>query len=383
MTRAGLVTPPGMAGIAVVQVVGSGSLEKIMSVFRGNRADIKSRLSEGRLVFGAIYDENEPIDRVILAFDKTKQIVDINCHGGPRVVQRLLLLLQKNGVEITSWQQLYQGRSLREEVALTLPRAKTPLAVRAIASQYPAGLGGWISQTIEGLKSSETKLDSVRAEIALLLRGYELAKKLLSAPTVVITGVVNAGKSTLANALAGKAQSITADLPGTTRDWTAQLTSINGLAVNLIDTAGRRDNNDKIEQQALAHADEQIVKADLVVLVAEARGQEKQQIADQLCHLESLVSSETLPLVVVNKCDLAGQREQLEQYLYVSALHNTNLDRLGREIITRLGFADFDPAEPLVFTQRQFELLSALRETRAADKAISVLKRIINEEDCV
>ncbi|TFG44659.1 MAG: GTP-binding protein, partial [Candidatus Brocadiia bacterium] len=187
----------------------------------------------------------------------------------------------------------------------------------------------------------------------------------------------NAGKSTLANALVGKPQSITSDMPGTTRDWTMQLTDVNGIPVNLIDTAGRRESPDHLERDSLARADEKITHADLVILIVEANGCEKEQIAEQSADLPAQCE----PLVVVNKCDLLPiSSRSAGEFLYISALTGHNLDQLRTTIAHRLGLANPDPQAPLIFTQRQYNLLQRAAKNSSTETIVSILKKLIGQK---
>jgi tRNA modification GTPase len=119
---------------------------------------------------------------------------------------------------------------------------------------------------------------------------------LLHPPRVAIVGAPNAGKSTLANQLFAQERSITADLPGTTRDWVGEIANIDGLAVMLIDTPGQRETSDQIESEAIRRSAAQIETADLVLLVLDAsRPLEPQQSPLLLRHPQAIR--------VINKID--------------------------------------------------------------------------------
>ena len=428
--RAALLTPPTPAGIAVIGIVGRESTAILEKIFKPQQKRITIPLPADRPILGKICDDaGDVVDQVIVTHDPQTQRAEISCHGGPRIVQRLLLLLQKQGVEITTWQHLQHARSIAQEVALTLPHATTRMAVTAIAAQHPTGLTAAITAIIDALQNPPNNLDNARQQIAHLLASYELAVKLLHPPIVVLTGPVNSGKSTLANALTGQQQSITADLPGTTRDWTTQLADVNGLPVHLVDTAGKRSTNELIEQRALAQADVQLAQADLVILVLEADGSEPRQRDEQMdiltrpspnqkvppasrrkvplasrrkvplasrrkvplasrrqtsrpgsARFSSSVSWQAEPLVIANKCDLPRSTKPLDNCLYVSALTSANLESLRRAIAQRLGFADFNPTAPLAFTQRQYDLLQQTTQTPTTDQIVQILQKVIEQK---
>ena len=379
--RAALITPPAPAALAVIQLIGPESRSLIKKIFRPRSPSIglDDQLLSGQLIFGSLIDrtsaveDEEIIDQVVIACDSGTQTIDINCHGGLRIVQRLLMLLQKHDVEIVSWDELTVAASIASEVTLTLPRALTRMAALTLTAQHPTGLYAWTEKTIATLQKEPLTLSSVKKEIQKLLPTYDLTRKLLNPPTVVLTGPVNTGKSTFANTLTGKTQSLTSDIPGATRDWTTHLTDINGIPINLIDTAGRRESTDSLEEQSLLSADKKIAYADLIILIIEADGRENQRIAHQKIFLPT--SAE--PLIVVNKCDLPHQPENIKNHLNVSALTGNNLDLLRTAIAERLGFAGFDPLAPLIFTPRQFALLNTAANSTSSEQMLATLKTLL------
>src|SRR5690606_12064877 len=104
--------------------------------------------------------------------------------------------------------------------------------------------------------------------------------------------------STLANQLFAQERSITADLPGTTRDWVGEIANLDGLAVMLIDTPGLRMTDDLVEREAIERSGQQVRAADLVVVVLDASVPAAEQLAHRQAHPNALI--------VVNKCDRAA-----------------------------------------------------------------------------
>ena len=371
-TRAALITPPGAAAIAVIQMVGPNGITVLKQVFRSDKGGTESFSAE-RLYYGRIFAGEEQVDKVIVAADPQEQVVDINCHGGPRVVQRILMLLQNHGVKITTWQKLAAVESVAAEVELILPQAKTQLAVRAIAGQYPGGLSEKCEMMVAGLQKGEMNLAVAKSEIARLLGTFRWAQRLLHGPMVVLTGPVNVGKSTLVNALTGKTQSLVADMPGVTRDWTSQLADINGLGVNLVDTAGRRVSGDEIEREALVRADKVLDEADLILLMVEPAEDMEELILDQMDELPDTIDIQ----IVVNKIDLQPELPRKRGYIYVSALQGDNLNQLREAISSEFGFSHFNPNEPLVFTERQYKLLLDANIASSAETMVDYLKELV------
>ncbi|MCH9023220.1 MAG: GTP-binding protein, partial [Planctomycetes bacterium] len=179
----------------------------------------------------------------------------------------------------------------------------------------------------------------------------------------------------LANAITGHSQSVVADLPGTTRDWTVKLTDIEGIAISLIDTAGRRATGDLLERSAITRTDQQVQKADLVILLLEAGSNQ----AEHLQPPKDTLKNNPNVLIVCNKSDLLKSTDTHEKYLHISARTGHNLDRLKKTIAARLGFESFDPQRPLIFTDRQYKLLTKLTTAQDVNSAIETLNTLIGQ----
>jgi tRNA modification GTPase len=170
---------------------------------------------------------------------------------------------------------------------------------------------------------------------------------LLHPPRVAIIGIPNVGKSTLANQLFAQERSITADLPGTTRDWVGEIANLDGLAVMLVDTPGLRETHDPIEREAIARSREVVSAADLVVLVLDpTQPREPGQAA--------LERADPGALRVLNKSDRIGGWQVDEPVLHTVATTGRGIDALRTAIREHfLGPAPFDVSRPRCWTERQ------------------------------
>ena len=275
--KAILLTAPGSAAIAVIRLVGSG-VEDFL------RQHFSRPVSQGRCVYGNLHDNNKLIDQAIVVL-VGQDIADINIHGGPWVIKSVLDLAAANGFATTSRLDpplpaaaVDAQDPIETEVLQYLPLARTELAVRILLAQPKA----W------------TKLSEHSPQ--KILQDHSL-KWLLSLPRVAIIGPPNVGKSTLANQLFGQERSVTADIPGTTRDWVGEIAYINGLAVPLLDTPGRRTSPDPLVQAAFAASVPVAAAADLVVIVLD----QSRPIPDEA---RSLLLEFPRALKVANKADL-------------------------------------------------------------------------------
>ena len=147
---------------------------------------------------------------------------------------------------------------------------------------------------------------------------------LLNPPQIAIVGEPNVGKSTLANQLFGEKRSITADMPGTTRDWVGDFANIGGLAVHLIDTPGLRETGDEIERAAIAVSEEKVAQSDL-----------------KICVLDATQRPQSVPtdgIVVINKIDQpAGWDISAVDAVQVSAITGDGVDLLRGRICEWFG----------------------------------------------
>lgn len=357
--RAFLLTPAGVGAIAVVRLVGPAVAGFLQAHF--SRAAVESRC-----VHGDLSDGGAVLDDPVVVLLPGGQSADVSLHGGTRVVQSVLDLAKKEGFDVTipasSDQPLPTdavdgANALEREVNAHLPLAKTELGVRVLLNQVDA----WravIQRATPGpgegahLARSMQRAEVVKAEISAILADRGLYW-LLHPPRVAIVGAPNVGKSTLANRLFARDRVITADMPGTTRDWVGEIANLDGLAVMLVDTPGIRQTDDAIEAEAIARSGEQIVAADLVVVVLDVTRPMEGEQADVL---------EAWPdaLRVVNKIDTQAPAWDLTLVGGVRTVGTTGqgVDDLRRTIRSRFGLVPgMDEKWPRWWTPRQKQVL--------------------------
>ena len=234
-----LFTGPGAAAIAVIRLTGPHVAEFLSRHF-------SKLVPIGRCIHGNITDEQRVIDDAVVA-RCDELTADLNVHGGQWVVRSVMDLARREGFEILEGRdqplplEMMDGSTqLEREIQSHLPLIRTELGLRVLLAQEQA----W-----KDLKS-RAKSSTVGAELQEILADRTL-EHLLYPPGVAIVGPPNAGKSTLANQLFAQERSITADVPGTTRDWVGEIANIDGLPVLLMDTPGLRTTSDEIESQAI------------------------------------------------------------------------------------------------------------------------------------
>lgn len=317
--RITLITAPGIAAIAVVRLSGPGVDAFLAQHF-------SKPVPVGRCVHGDLHDGNRVIDDAVAV--RTGDLLDLNLHGGTWVVRSTLQLAQNAGFEISDARATDGQTEMWDEVLRALPLAATEQAVRMLLAQPVA----WesISNPAEILADSS-------------------GKWLVQRPCVAIVGPANVGKSTLANQLFGQARSITADLPGTTRDWVGEIANLDGLAVMLLDTPGIRETTDAIEAAAIEGSARQIRSADLVVLVL-----------DQSLPLErGMVDAYPNAIRVANKADanIAWDAAEIGAIQTV-AISGVGADHLRAAIRRRFGWEPIEIERARWWTARQHKILS-------------------------
>ena len=344
--RAILLTPPGAGAIAVVRIAGTG-----VSSFL--RTHFSKPAREGRCVHGELLDGGRVVDDPVVVLHRGGTVADVNLHGGPWVVRSVLEVARRAGFEVVDRpdaplpdEAVDAGAEFGREVLRYLPLARTDLAARALLAQEDA----WL--TFRRSPASGPDITSIRDDRSLYW--------LLHPPRVAIVGVPNAGKSTLANQLFAQERSITADAPGTTRDWVGEIANVDGLAVMLVDTPGLRATSEAIENEAIERARGEIGRADLVVLVLDVT----QPRAPRQAELEQAYPG---ALCVLNKMDRAPAWDASAGAVRTVATSGQGVALL-RAAVRRhfLGPRPFEPTRPRWWTERQRHVLDRAATNPAA-----------------
>lgn len=320
-----VLTPAGAAAIAVVRVSGPGV-----------RAFLSARFSRPakalRCVHADLRDEDGAvIDDPVVVLHADAHSADINLHGGPWVVAATLDLLRRCGFATREVEPAANEASIEQEMLAALPLATTEAGLRMLLAQPDA----W-------RRFLERGPDAQAARGLLEDRTLE---RLLHPARVAIVGPPNVGKSTLANQLFAQERSITADVPGTTRDWVGEIANLDGVPVMMLDTPGVRETSDPIEARAIAASRAVVKGADVIVYVIDAGDPHVPATRDGIVR-------------VLNKVD-RGIPPGLEFDVATVATTGQGTDDLRRLIRARLGCDDLSPGVPRCWTARQRTLLAS------------------------
>jgi tRNA modification GTPase len=322
-----LLTAPGAAAIAVVRIAGPGVATFLSKYFSKPTPPL-------RCVHGELRDERgEVLDDPVVVVAEDGAFADINLHGGPWVVASTMSFLERGGCAITEQDDHDAAEVIEREMLAALPHAKTEAGVRMLLAQPAA----W--RELLATPPPRETIEKILADRTL--------ERLIHPARVAIVGPPNVGKSTLANQLFAQERSITADVPGTTRDWVGEIANLDGVPVMLVDTPGVRETADDIERRAIEASREVVRGADVIVYVIDA--------------LEPHVPATTTGIIrVLNKVDRGPVPPGLAYDLATVATTGQGIDTLRRLIRTRLGVSDLTPTKPRVWTDRQRTLLSSM-----------------------
>ena len=320
------------AAISIIRLSGKGVIEFVQSFFSNNIIDKDSHT----ITYGYIKDGNERVDEVLVNIyrgSKTftgEEMVEINCHGGVYITSKVLELCILKGARMAQRGEFSKRAFLNGRIDLSQAEAISDIisAKNSYASTLALkGIQGSISNFVEDLKEDLIKIitqievnidypeyddvEELTADLLLpqsesllnkmnkILDDSKNIKLLKDGISTVIIGKPNVGKSSLLNALLKEDKAIVTDIAGTTRDIVEGNISIDGIMLNMIDTAGIRDTDDIIESIGVEKSKELINQADLVLLVVDG----SKELDDQDNQLLEL-TKDTKRIVIINKTDL-------------------------------------------------------------------------------
>lgn len=374
---AAVMTGKGTGAIATIELTGDLAADILKQIFPSQKP---VEFTTGNILLGIIKSDDKTIDQVTIGCEADNTYA-INCHGNPLIVEEIMQLLQKNGVELLTAEQMLSKTStgnntIALEAKLTLPKIKTLEGTRIILNQIDSGLTALAKNWLQNPS------EKIAVEAQKILDRSKTAKLIIFGCSIVLAGPPNTGKSTLLNQLCGRQKALVADIKGTTRDWVSANCQIGSIFVELIDTAGLDEKlDDDIANAARQKAKELIKQADIVLLVLDNSSPNEQidkSLLDLLNNKKILtvLNKSDLPFAAQSKIDLPFRN--MPNIVSISAKLGTGIDYLCDELQWLVGVENFGPSQPICFTPRQEQLLTKLINAKSKDEINSAIAQLLS-----
>lgn len=376
-TIAAIATAVGDSGIGIVRISGDEAIEIADRVYRSKNdkkrlVDVKSHT----IHYGFIYDSDELVDEVMVAVMRapntyTKEnIVEIDCHGGILVMDQILEVIIKNGCRIAEPGEFTKRAFLngridlsKAEAVMDIIHSKNEFALRSSVKQLKGAVSDKVHSlredilyeiafiesaiddpehiSLEGyLEKLEVRATRIHGELKKLIDSADNGKMLKDGINTVIVGKPNVGKSSLLNLLVGEEKAIVTSVAGTTRDVLEESIRLNGVGLNIIDTAGIRNTEDEVEKIGVEKARKYAEDADLVIYVVDAScalDENDEEIMEMIADKKVIVLLNKSDLEQVVSEDRIIKKLTQVSVIKTSTKENTGIDEF-ENVIKRLFF---------------------------------------------
>lgn len=393
-TIAAISTASGVGAISIIRVSGPDAIKIVNSVFSSDLSKVNSHT----INYGHIVNDNEIIDEVLVSVMKaprtfTKEdIVEINAHGGIATTTKILELVLIKGARLAEAGEFTKRAFLNGRIDLTeaegimdLINSKTENARKLALNE----VSGKVSKLIHDLRDKiayllanievnidypeyddieevtipkiNGELSIIKGEINKILKESENGRMIKEGVKTAIIGRPNVGKSSILNKMLGENKAIVTEVQGTTRDIVEGSIVLDGIILNLIDTAGIRETDDLVESIGVTKSLELIDQAELILFVLDNSSKltsEDKEILEKI--------KDKNHIIIVNKSDLDSKLEKIDGAIYISALNDDDIDVIKDEI-------------KKLFKLDKIELDNPTYLTNA--RSISILKNCLNAID--
>lgn len=336
-TIAAIATAMSDSGIGIIRVSGDEAVEIVDKIYRNSKdEEILKKYDSHTIHYGFIVEEDGTIiDEVMVSVMKAprsytaEDTVEINCHGGVLMMQKILHRVLKAGARIAEPGEFTKRAFLngridlsKAEAIMDIIHAKNEFALQSSVKQLKGSVSDKIKKLREDIlyeiafiesalddpehisldgyhdKLSE-KTENIIKELTILLNSADNGKMLKEGINTVIVGKPNAGKSSLLNILVGEEKAIVTEIAGTTRDTLEETISLGGISLNMIDTAGIRNTEDVVEKIGVEKAKKISKDADLILYVVDA----SIPLDDSDRDIIELIQNKNV-IILLNKSDL-------------------------------------------------------------------------------
>lgn len=403
-TIAAIATAPGRGGVGVVRISGSGLAHFAQSLVGKPLKPRHAHYADFRSQDGELIDQGLALFFPAPHSFTGEDVLELQGHGGPVVMQMLLRRCLELGARLAEPGEFTRRAFLNDKLDLAQAESVADLidagseaaarsALRSLAGAFSTEIHTLVEQLInlrmlveatldfpeediDFLEAADArgKLAGIHAQLERVSRTARQGALLREGMHVVLIGQPNVGKSSLMNALAGEDVAIVTEIAGTTRDTVRELIQLDGVPMHIIDTAGLRETEDRVEQIGIERTWAAVGKADLALLLIDSR-------EGITAHDQAILARlpEKLPRVhVFNKVDLTGEavghgEEDGHAVLRLSAKAGLGLDELKRTLLEMVGWGGSDAG---VFLARERHLDAIRRASSHLHTAAQVWQQV-------
>jgi tRNA modification GTPase len=403
-TIAAIATAPGRGGVGVVRISGSGLADFAQSLVGKPLKPRHAHYADFRSQDGELIDQGLALFFPAPHSFTGEDVLELQGHGGPVVMQMLLRRCLELGARLAEPGEFTRRAFLNDKLDLAQAESVADLidagseaaarsALRSLAGAFSTEIHTLVEQLInlrmlveatldfpeediDFLEAADArgKLAGIHAQLERVSRTARQGALLREGMHVVLIGQPNVGKSSLMNALAGEDVAIVTEIAGTTRDTVRELIQLDGVPMHIIDTAGLRETEDRVEQIGIERTWAAVGKADLALLLIDSR-------EGITAHDQAILARlpEKLPRVhVFNKVDLTGEavghgEEDGHAVLRLSAKAGLGLDELKRTLLQMVGWGGSDAG---VFLARERHLDAIRRASGHLHTAAQVWQQV-------
>lgn len=370
-TIAAIATSMSNSGIGIIRISGSEAINIIDKIFVSVKKDKKLINQKSHTVhYGNIVNNGEVIDEVIVILMKaphtyTKEdTVEIDCHGGILVVNKILEIVLDNGARCAEPGEFTKRAFLngridlsQAEAVIDVINAKNDIALKQSVNQLKGSISNRIKEirekiiyniafiesalddpehiSIDGYGDKlKIEVDDILLKLEKLIKSADNGRLISEGIRTVILGKPNVGKSSLLNVLLGEDRAIVTDVAGTTRDTLEESIRLNGITLNIVDTAGIRNTDDIVEKIGVTKARNSVEDADLVLFVVDS----SREIDENDMEIINMIKDKKC-IIIMNKSDLNRVVEEKHIFdltgirpISISATEEHGIDELEDKI---------------------------------------------------
>lgn len=396
-TICAISTSMGIGAISIVRVTGPNTIDIVDSIFDH---DLKNASSH-TIHYGHIKYKEEKIDEVLVMLMRgpktytTEDTIEINCHGGVSTTKKIMEVLLANGCRLAEPGEFTKRAYLNGRINLLEAESVNDLIIAKTDAARTLAINnvdGKLTKQISNLREKIAKilanievnidypeytdelevtkdlmhsyLDEINKELLKLVNGSKNGRIIKNGVNVAIIGKPNVGKSSILNSLLDEEKAIVTNIPGTTRDIVEGSITLNGVAINFIDTAGIRETEDIVEKIGVDKSKKTAENADIILFVLN----NNETISEEEKAMLKKYNNDKL-IVFVNKMDLESKLiipENIKDIVYGNTIDINGLEKLKERITEKLNLSNI--------VNKDMSYLCNLREIDLVNKAYEALK---------